>query len=159
MNKILFSVMITSIAGMAYTQVSAQAGEGLSFNRQIDKVVNAKVLPPHPVIPEASGQQWSDSGDGAMKRFMVDSIVWRAFYNKKGNLLLTVKYYDERKLPADIRAMVKSHYYDDRILTVEEIMASEKIQYRIDMEGTRTRKTIIVFDGEMELLNEFDILP
>jgi hypothetical protein len=160
MNKLLFYVMTTLLTSGGYKNISAQPVDGLSLNRTMVYEKDVKILRHFKeIFPGISGEQWSVSGDGAMSRFESDGMVWRVFYTKKGKLWLTVKYYDEGKLSADIRAMVKSRFYDDRILTVEEIITADKTQYRIDMEGTRTRKTIGVFEGETYLLNEFDILP
>ncbi|GGB25227.1 hypothetical protein [Puia dinghuensis] len=74
----------------------------------------------------------------------------REFFDKKGRHVGTIAYYGEKELPAEIRAIVKPSYYDYAILTVEEVRASGKTAWLIDMQDATHVKTVKVVDGEME---------
>ena len=102
-----------------------------------------------------SGEQWSVTSSGFMSAFAIDGAVSRVFYDNKGNWLFTIDCYDESKLPADTRAILKSVYPDYSILTVEEIQMPERIIYQVDITCNKNWKTVRIYDGDMELVNDF----
>ena len=79
-------------------------------------------------------------------------------YNRIGDWQYTIVNYDEKKLPEDIRAMVKSTYYDYAITQVEEIV--QQIQnepsYLIHMKDDKTWKNVLVCNGEMVVVEDYD---
>jgi hypothetical protein len=87
---------------------------------------------------------------------MSDGAEHRVFYDKKGYWDATIKYYDEKKLPPDVRAIVKSTYYDYSITSVQEIQKGNKIVYLVHMQDATTLKSVKVCDGEMEVIAEFN---
>jgi hypothetical protein len=78
----------------------------------------------------------------------------RDFFDKKGRHLFTIAYYDEKGLPAEVRAIVKPVYYDYAIKSVEEIRLVDRKIYLIDMQDSTQVKTVRVADGEMEVVRE-----
>ena len=68
-----------------------------------------------------SDEKWYEIPDALMATFTIKDIDYRDDYDKKGNWLHTMRTYDENKLPADIRHLVKSSYYDYNIMFVQEI--------------------------------------
>ncbi|MGI8952391.1 MAG: hypothetical protein ACR2FN_12510 [Chitinophagaceae bacterium] len=65
--------------------------------------------------------------------------------------------YDETKLPHDVRAQVKSTYYDYAITTVDEVHYQGQIVYLVHMQDANTWKIIRVnSDGEMDVYQAFD---
>lgn len=78
----------------------------------------------------------------------------RAFHDKKGNLLFTIDYYGEKGLPAEVRRLVKSEFYQYTILTVEEVKSPDMHVYLVDIEDDTTIKTVRVADGETEVVRD-----
>ena len=58
---------------------------------------------------------------GYRANFTLKGIYYRLDYDKKGNWLHTIKYYDVRKLPTEVRRLVVSTYLDYTITKIEEI--------------------------------------
>ncbi|HEV3250281.1 MAG TPA: hypothetical protein VGZ71_04975, partial [Puia sp.] len=100
---------------------------------------------------------WFTIADGFISYFKSeDDISDRVFYNKKGNWTFTVKSYNEGKLPRDIRAIVKSSYYDYTITLVEEVEGIDNLVYIIHMSDKTSIKNLrVTKDGEMDVLEEF----
>src|ERR1700729_2756774 len=76
-----------------------------------------------------SNVSWYTTAGGYGATFTQDENLNRAYYDKKGNLTFTISYYNGKKLPHDIRAMVKSTYYDCAISLVEEIHGGAQVVY------------------------------
>jgi hypothetical protein len=78
-------------------------------------------------------------------------------YDKKGRLLYSVKRYDETQLPKDVRSLVKSEYYDYSIVGVEEVIVPSNPNgiYFVHVQNENKLKTVKVYNGETELVNEF----
>ena len=103
--------------------------------------------------------KWYKEKDGYIVLCMLDSIKNTIAYNRKGDWVYTIKSYTESKLPREIRAFVKSVYYDYTIIQVEEIVqqVNNEPVYQIHMKGENTWKILLVgSNGEMVLLKDYD---
>ncbi|MGZ8541331.1 MAG: hypothetical protein ACXWV6_11820, partial [Chitinophagaceae bacterium] len=87
--------------------------------------------------------------------FTSEDIKSFVYYNNKGVFEFMIRYYNEEKLPADVRHLVKSNYYDFSIYHVTEVTRNNKIAYAVKMEDKTLWKTVKVVDGEMELMEEY----
>src|SRR5882762_1056341 len=132
MKKIMITTIATIVLAVSMYCAPAQIAKGLSMNvatlKENDSFTGA--IPPgkEPAVYKnevstkalrhfektfagATGEKWSITASGFVTRFIFNGNVTRAFYDKNGNWLFTIAYYGEQKLPADIRATVKSVYY------------------------------------------------
>ena len=103
-----------------------------------------------------SNEEWFPISMGYSAEFTSESIRNTVVYDKKGNWKFTISHYSEYKLPAEIRATVKSTYYDYSITLVEEIHVQEKIIYLVHMQNENTWKNVRICDGDMELIEDFN---
>ena len=99
---------------------------------------------------------WNKLTDGYEARFEHNGIKNKAFFNEAGVLVYVMKYYSESQLAADIRAIVKSVYYDYSIFLVEElqVIADKNAVYIIHMEDKTSWTNVTVCNGEMNVLKE-----
>jgi hypothetical protein len=95
-------------------------------------------------------EKWYVMPDGYRVNFTAKDVRFRLDYDKKGNWLHTIRYYDEKKLPVEIRRLVVSSYLDYSIRTVEEIEAPHDVKfYVIHLEGEIDWINIKVSDNEI----------
>jgi hypothetical protein len=144
MKKIIFNALLTGsvLAGTAGFATAQTAGD----------------------VSGASGRMSPPAGGGAGSRQEASAgshsvttpgaKVSRDFYDKKGRLLFTIDYYGEKGLPATVRSLVRSVYYDYTIRTVEEVKFAAGHVYLVDMQDDTTIKTVRVADGEMEVVRD-----
>jgi hypothetical protein len=102
-----------------------------------------------------TNEQWSKLSDGYVASFTADSMQTRVAYNRKGGWEYTMYYYSEKKLPRDVRSMVKSVYYDYTILRVVEIHLDDQPLYIIYIQDETHLKTIGVYNDEMQVIQEY----
>ena len=69
--------------------------------------------------------KWFSDANGFVSYFVKDGYGDRAFYDKKGHWQYSLIFYGEDKLPRDIRAIVKSTYFDMNITLVEEVQTNQ----------------------------------
>src|SRR6476469_9895492 len=70
----------------------------------------------------ATNVKWFTADDGGfIAKFNESSVQNTVAYNKAGNWVHTIRRYYETDMPKDVRAIVKSVYYDYAILRIEEI--------------------------------------
>jgi hypothetical protein len=113
-------------------------------------------------FPNVSDERWYEISDGYVVKFISNGIQCRANYDKKGNWLYTIRSYEETNLSKDVRAMVKSTYYDYAITFVQEIKTLlYPLTYLIHMEGKKDFIILKISDlrvsdgGEMEEWQRF----
>jgi hypothetical protein len=102
--------------------------------------------------PKISNEKWEVLKDGYVVKFVSDSTYNRVFYDKSGHYLHSISNYAEEKLPKNIRASVKTIYYDYAIYSVDEVY--NKIRnsppiYLVYIKYNNTYKTIRVCDGDV----------
>ena len=106
----------------------------------------------------ATNEKWFITVDGYMAKFSLADNFVRASYDKKGNLKYTLQQYAENKLPADVRGLIKSSYYDYQITLVDDIdiLSSGKF-YIVHMQDANSWMNVLVHNNEliiMETLNK-----
>lgn len=103
----------------------------------------------------ASNTLWFADANGFVSYFVQNGYGDRAFYDKKGHWEYSLIFYGEDKLPHDIRASVKSTYYDLNITLVEEVQTTDAMVYIVHLEDKSNIKILKVNkDGEMEIMQE-----
>ena len=104
-------------------------------------------------------EKWYKIADGFVADFTSDGISNRIFYTKAGQWAASLKEYSENKLPANIRRIVKSEYYDYKINYVEEIetrLTRDMPTYIIHAEDDTSIKLIRVCGEEMDVYKGFN---
>ena len=104
-----------------------------------------------------TNENWISGPEGFVAAFNLDGIRHYVNYNKKGHWRHTIMNYDEKKLPKNIRAMVKPVYYDYNITWVQEIhvVGVDYPIYLITVHDGTHWKILKVANGEMEVFKEF----
>ena len=75
----------------------------------------------------------------------------KSSYNTKGRTEYTLKYYDESKIPTEVRHLVKSTYYDYTIVIATEVVRNENVSYLIKMQNEKEFLTVKFDNGELSV--------
>lgn len=168
MKKTLFSTMLL-ISAVSFS-ASANAQE-YAFNKSLVTAVNPYPEKETRIVVEtevninavrdfsknfknATSVKWVKNENGASVYFVADGVKMRSSYNTKGKREYILKYYDESRLPANIRHLVRSTYYDYRIAIVTEVERNEETSYLVKMENDKEFLTIKVDDGELSVFEK-----
>ncbi len=89
--------------------------------------------------------------------FVRDGYGDRVIYDKSGGWQQSLITYNEDKCPRDIRAAVKSLFFDFDIFMVEEVRNIEGIEFIFYLENKSSIRIVRVSkEAEVEILQEFD---
>lgn len=106
---------------------------------------------------DVSDEKWIEVKEGFVAMFNYNDMDYQVAYDKKGNLLRTIRSFNEGKMPLDIRHIVKSNYYDYEINRVHEIETPlNPVTYMIQLVGKKEFINLGICDGEMEELQKFN---
>jgi len=106
---------------------------------------------------DVSGEKWIEVKEGFVALFNYNDIDYQVAYDKKGNLLRTIRSYSEDKMSQELRHIVKSNYYDYDINRVHEIETPlDSATYVIQLVGKKELINLGIYDGEMEILEKFN---
>lgn len=143
------SVQMLGLSGNLFDSGAAVAADLNTVNAKAVRDFRAR-------FTAVMDEKWYISPDGYMSYFKLDNLGNWTFYNKKGRWQYTLKFYQEDKLPRDVRAIVKSAYYDYAITVVEEVETVNTHAYIVHLEDKSGIKNVIVSpDGEMRIMDEF----
>ncbi len=151
MKKIfLISVAICGIFLLSSSFVIAAPNNDAGVNEKVLKSFNS-------VFIDASNVQWSQYGDHFYVSFLQNDIMVRAEYDKNGNLLSSLRYYDAQHLPLNILCKVKKEYPDKNIDVVTEVSVPEGIAYLIQLQDKKGW-TILKSDmnGDLTVKDQFE---
>ena len=98
---------------------------------------------------------WFSDQNGFESYFVQNGFGNRVFYGKKGHWLYSLILHTEHELPSDVRASIKSIYFDFAITLVEEVQTNYGVFYIVNLENKSDIKILKVNDlGEITILLE-----
>jgi len=103
---------------------------------------------------EGKDEKWYKFSAGYLAEFLDGDIETKTVFDKKGNWCYTLRQYTEKELPKDVRALVKSTYYDFSIGWVKEVSQFQSLVYIVHIDNAPEWKDLIVRDGEIEVSHE-----
>jgi len=99
--------------------------------------------------------KWFSEKDCTVAFFKTNDGNSRRYYDAKGNFICNILSCEEQHLPATVCSMVKSTYcMDYHIISAEEIQTAKKKFYFVFIENKSTWKKLMVYDNEMEVVQE-----
>src|SRR5687768_7573970 len=102
----------------------------------------------------ATDVKWVKHENGASVYFKNDGLKMRSSYNINGKKEYTLKYYEETKMPSDLRKLVRSNYYDHNIVIVTEVNRHNHTSYLVKMENEKEYLTLKISDEEMTVFEK-----
>jgi hypothetical protein len=119
------------------------------------KTIHAKAIKDFEVRFNHINAIWFADKDGYEAYFMQEGFGNRAFYDKKGHWKYSLIFYNEFKLPTDLRVAIKSTYFDMDIKQVEEVQYPDESAYIIMLQGKSSIKVLkISQEGEIKILQD-----
>jgi Putative beta-lactamase-inhibitor-like, PepSY-like len=159
MKKILTALVLLIIGNCAFPQSlknsapseNPEVSPGVTVSETTaPAAMNKAVRNFKKTFKSITDQKWYEMPDGYRVNFTTNDVRYRLDYDKKGNWLHTIRYYDEKKLPVEVRRLVASSYLDYNIRTVEEIEAPRNTKFHvIHLEGETNWINIKVSDNEI----------
>ena len=106
---------------------------------------------------DVSDEKWIEVKEGFVAMFNYNDIDYQVAYTKKGNLVRTIRSYNEDKMSTELRHIVKSTWYDYEISRVHEVeLPLTPITYIVQLVGKKELINLGVYDGETEVLQRFN---
>ena len=177
MKKNLIALAIVNVAALAgIGGANAQMVSSSSLPEQKNIIeINKTTMPVRnsirelaPISPRAlrnfantyknvTDESWLQVKNGFAVRFNSDGAKSTIFYNKNGDWVSSIKIYHEEKMDREIRHIVKSSYYDYKIIYTQEVVTIESEgvpTYIVCLEDNTNIKFVIINAGEMSVWKE-----
>ena len=132
MKKIIFLCMLTVMSSASIFAISEPGA-----SERILKLF-------HQDFPKIEKPVFYDLGDSYMVYYKKnDSSSGRVYYDTKGAMVKTLKYYGESELDPFIRGKVADKYTDKKIFGVTEVLSDDEHSYNIVLEDAKYWYTIV----------------
>lgn len=163
MKKFLLAagLPLVVLSGCAYSQETASslAASGKILHPKTQYINDINIRAMRDFVKRYSNvtdEKWHKSNDNYIAVFFRDSTQYRVIYDSRGDLCYIMKYYEEHQMARDIRAQVKSIYYDYKIFIIQEIDTPDSPPvYIINLQGETDWKKIKLCQGEIEVMEEY----
>jgi hypothetical protein len=99
---------------------------------------------------------WYQIENGLVANFDRNKVSTIVAYNNRGRWLCTINTYAEKDMPKDVRAIVKSIYYDYTIVVVRDVAVpnTDSKTFIVIMQDDNSVKVLRISEGEMEILHD-----
>jgi hypothetical protein len=104
---------------------------------------------------DQSDAQWYKFSGGYIAEYNNGSRHAHYLYDQKGNFLYSMFTYTEKELPANVRHLVRSNYYDFTIGWVKEINQVDGKAYVVHIEDSVSWKEVVVQDENLRVLHAY----
>jgi hypothetical protein len=104
---------------------------------------------------DQNNAQWYKVPVGYLAEYYDGSTQAHYLYDHKGNFSYSMLTYTEKEMPANVRHLVRSSYYDFTIGWVKEINEAETTAYVVHIEDAASWKDLVVQDGEIRVLHAY----
>jgi hypothetical protein len=164
MKKLLIAtvIIVVALSGCAYSQQGGHtlaAANVKSLGQQSKYINEINVRAMRDFVNrygDAENVLWHKSKESFIAVFFRDSVQYRVIYNQRGDLKFIMKYYEESRMARQIRAQVKSTYYDYKIFIIQEIESpNHPTLYVVNLQGDTDWKKVRLCQGEMEVMEEY----
>ena len=102
----------------------------------------------------AEAPKWYKSDQNYVVDFIMNNQVNKAEFTKKGSLVYHMAFGNEKQMPADIRTIVKSKYFDFTINSTVKITYDEKSAWIVNIEDAGQFLVLRVVDGVMDVVDK-----
>ena len=110
----------------------------------------------HLVFANAKHVKWSEYPDHYFVSFSQNDVLVKASYDRDGNLLSTLRYYNEQRLPLNILYQLKNRFPEKTINIVTEVSDTEGTVYFIQLKDEKGWMTVKADqNAEMEITDKF----
>lgn len=124
---------------------------GINYVKEVNSKVLRSFYKTYGEIPDA---KWSKTEIGFAVTFKKDGLLNNVFYKTNGAVEYKIKYYFEGQLPAEVRHLVKSNFYDYSVTLVSEVTKDNATGYFVKIENKSAIKTIRVIGEEYEIVED-----
>lgn len=132
MKKLLLSVTAAIFSLVVF------ASAPTAVNEKVLKAFNASFKDAEQVV-------WEEHTNVYEVKFVHNDIKSRITYDTNGNILKTIRYYNEEQLPLLIRGKLKEKFEGKKVFGVTEVASQDQLNYHIVLEDEKTW-TIVVSD-------------
>jgi hypothetical protein len=99
---------------------------------------------------DASHLRWYQLEQQFLVKFIQNDQENRALFTKSGQLVYHISYGEEQHLPAEVRSIIKSTYYDQKITRVLKVNQDNRSIWVVSMEDAKNYIMARVEDNELE---------
>jgi len=147
----------TALASSATVKAPSATAAGTSSANTASSTISLRAMKDFKSrFTNAKDELWFPINTGFVAYFKEDGFQQRIYYDKKGRWEASMRDLTEKQLPRDVRAIVKSSYYDFTITLARVIEVPDHKVYIIHLEDENNILIVRVSEfGEMDVLEEF----
>ena len=101
-----------------------------------------------------TAEYWLKTADGFQASFMQNDRQHKAYFDRHGYFKFSLTYYEGKEIPRLAGELIQSRYPDYRINVVTEIYDGERTSYLVRVVNASNIKTLAVYDGQIEVMEE-----
>ena len=107
-------------------------------------------------FPDATNVQWNDTETGYLVSFRQTGTLTKIKYDKEGNFVNSLRYYQEKDLPVKILMAVRKKYEGKTVFGVTEFTNNDGVTYQLTLKDDKKWYVVNAStDGDLTLKNSY----
>jgi hypothetical protein len=150
--------LVSGVVSLIFFSTSVAQGDGFKELPPITITASSNTVSVSAKIDRAFSQyfknathlRWFELDKNFLVKFIMNDQENRALFTSGGQLIYHISYGSEKHLPADVRKLIKSTYYDQVITRILKITQDHRLIWVIHMEDNKEYIMARVEDNELE---------
>ncbi|WP_299580316.1 hypothetical protein [Mucilaginibacter sp.] len=158
MKKLIIAILLCGLiftagtkSASAQIQLKEVAISGTSSKTVITKKVSDSF---EELFKGAVAPEWIEANKNFIVNFILDNQKNKAEFTRGGRLLYLIVYGKEKEMPADLRTIVKSTYFDYGINSTIKINFEGRTFWIVNLEDANHFVVLRVEDGDMDVIKK-----
>jgi len=145
---------------LAFASANTKVLQPATNYAEQSKTVRKKVIDAFTTeFGNAAEQNWTILNNNAfLNRFKVGDNIVNTLFDRNGKLVYTITYGTEKNIPAEVRKIIRSEYFDYSIITAIQVKEDNREIWVIKMDSISKQIVVRVEDREMEEVQKFNKL-
>ncbi|MDB5022505.1 MAG: hypothetical protein JWP78_260 [Mucilaginibacter sp.] len=158
MKKLIIPFLLSGLiftAGTKSASAQVQLKEVIISGASGKTVITQKVSDSfNELFKGAVAPEWVQANKNFIVNFILDNQKNKAEFTSGGRLVYLIVYGKEKEMPADLRTIVKSAYFDYGINSTIKIKFQGRIFWIINLEDANNFVVLRVEDGDMDVIKK-----
>lgn len=106
-------------------------------------------------FPNVNTQKWLRTTNGYSAKFTENEVLNNVYYDRVGNYINTIRYYQEKNIPARLKNILRHEFGDYTIVAGTELITSKEKSFYFHIKNRKRIKTVKIVADTIEITADY----
>ena len=106
-------------------------------------------------FPAITTEKWLRTATGYSAKFSDNDVLSNVYYDRAGHYINTIRYYEEKNIPAGLKNLLRSEFSDYTIVAATELIKEKEKSFYFHIKNRKRIKTVRIVSDTIEITADF----